>query len=124
MAEPEAVAAFGQYAGSAGFVHRLDQVWNFPAQYDRECGDGEVHAEKGRCADYITDGSSNEAEAVSYSRGERTRGGITRCYFGSACFGDGQTITALQSRDQFGEVERIACGTVSEPQEIAVGLAA
>jgi len=123
MAEPEAVAVFGQYAGGAGFVHRLDQVWNLSAQDDREVCDGEVHAEKSRCADYITDGSGNEAEAVSYSRGEGARGGITRCYFGGACLGDGQAVAALQSRNQFGEVERITRGTDSEPQEIAVGLA-
>ena len=43
---------------------------------------------------------------------------------GGSRLGDGQTGAAGQRGDKLGEVERIACRPVGEPQQVAVGLAA
>ena len=116
MPEPQAGAGLGQHAGGARLVHRRDQVRHAAAQHDRQVMTGEIHAEQGRRPQHLAHRPGHEAEPVRDRRRQRARRGAAR-QLGGSRLGDGQAGAAGQRGDQLGDVERVACRPVGQPQQ-------
>ena len=123
MPEPETIAGLGQHAGGAGPLNGRDQVGHAATQDGRQVRDGKIHAQQRGRPQYLTHRPGNEAKAVRDGRRQGARDG-TAGQLGGSRVGNGQAGAASQRGDQFGDIERIARGAVSEPQQLVVRPAA
>jgi hypothetical protein len=115
MPEPEVGAGLGQYAGGTRLFHRRDQVRHAAVQHDRQVMNREIHAEQGGRAQYLAHWPGGEAKPVRYRRRQGAWHRTAR-QLGGSRLGDSQAGAAGQRGHELGDVERVACRPVGQPQ--------